>query len=237
MLSLIMSVLLLAACGSGDNKEEGSSGQEDVELDMPEADLEGIPDTVAEINGEKITKEEFSLSYEQQFQQAAMQSQMTGEEVDQDQIKLQVAEGMIGQQLLKQEANKRFTDVSEADTDKLIDELVEQNQLENRDEFFAAFEEQGTDKEELLTLIEAQVKIDQLIAEESGDVEPTDEELKEVYEAMKAQQEEMDAEEEIPSFDEMKPDLVEQVKYQKESEVVQTLVEKLREEGEVTIHL
>src|SRR5699024_890920 len=113
MLSLFMLVLLIAACGKG--KEEEQSSGEEVEMDLPEADLGGIPDTVAEINGEKITKEDFSLHFEQQFQQMAMQAQMTGEEVDQDLIKEQVAESMINQTLLTQEAEKRFGEVSDED--------------------------------------------------------------------------------------------------------------------------
>jgi len=238
MLLLITTMFVLAACGNEDETDEGSEeNAEETSIDLPEPDLEGIPDTVAEINGTEITKEEFEDMYEQQFQQVAMQSQLSGQEVDQDELKEQIAEGMIGQELLTQEANNRISDVSDDDINSTVDELVEQNGMETKDELIAAFEEQGMDEEELMSLIETQVKIDQLIVEESGDIEPTDEEAEEAYEMMKAQQEEMGTEEELPSFDEIKPDLKEQLKQQKEIEVTQTLVEKLRNDADVTIYL
>src|SRR5690625_3863626 len=52
---------------NGDNAE--ANGDLCFEEDMPEADLDGIPDIVAEINGEEITKDDFESIYEQQFQQ------------------------------------------------------------------------------------------------------------------------------------------------------------------------
>jgi len=239
MLSFMITIFALAACGNEDETDEGAGENdgEEVNLDLPDPDLEGIPDIVAEINGEEITKEEFETMYEQQFQQAAMQAQLAGQEVDQDELKEQTAEGMVGQELLIQEANDRISDVSEEDVNKAVDEVVEQNGMETKEELLQAFEEQGMEEKELMSLIETEVKIDQLIAEESGDIEPTDQEAEEAYDRMKAEQEEMGSEEELPDFDEIKSDLKEQLKQQKEAEAVQTLVEKLRKDADVTIHL
>lgn len=239
MLTFILIILVLAACGNGDTSDEGSEkndGQE-ASLELPEPDLEGIPDIVAEINGEEITKEEFESMYEQQFQQAAMQSQLSGQEVDQDQLKEQTAEGMVNQRLLTQEANNRIAEVLEEDVNNTLDEVVKQNGMETKEELLAALEEQGMKEKEVMELIETQVKIDQLIAEESGNMEPTDDEVKEAYDNMKAQQEEMGNDEEFPAFDEIEPDLKEQVKQQKEMEATETLVEKLRKDADVTIYL
>lgn len=252
--SLAVSLSVIAACGgvdeSGEENIEESATQEEEpadleggesaeQLEIPEPDLEGIPDVVAEVNGKEITKEEFETTFAGHFQQAAMQSQMTGEEVDQDQLKEQITETMIGTELLIQEANSRSFNVSEDDIEKILNRLVEENGLESKDEFIAALEEQGVDEEEVMSQLETQVKIDQLIASESGDgdIEPKDEELKELYDQMVVQQEQMGEEAEIPSFDEMKPDLIEQVKSQKGAEVSQTLVERLRKDADVTINL
>ncbi|SDI00619.1 SurA N-terminal domain-containing protein [Alteribacillus persepolensis] len=247
-----ISISMLAACG-GDEGEEGNGGEENAQeeteqgegqgegqgqeqAEMPEPDIDSVPDVVAEVNGESITKEEFTTTYESQFQRAAMQSQMTGQEVDQDQLKQQVAEGMVGTELLIQEAGDRGFEASEEDVNQLVDELVEQNGMESQDDLFAAFEEQGMSEDEIMSQIETQVKIDQLIAEEAGDVEPTEEELQEAYDQTTAQQEQMGVED-IPSFEEMKADLTEQVKMQKENEAAQTLIEQLREDADVTVHV
>lgn len=237
LLSLVFTVLVISACSGDDGVNENTedNASEEANVELPEPDLEGIPEVVAEINGEEVTKEEFESAYQQQFQQAAMQSQLSGEEIDEDQLKEHTVEGLIGQQLLTQEANNRFPDVSEDDVNQTMDTLVEENGMETKEELIAAFEEQGMEEEELMSLLETQVKIDQLIMEESGDIKPTDEEIEEVYEMLKAQQEEMGSEEEIPDFEEIKPDLKEQLKQQKEAEKIEALVQKLREDADITI--
>src|SRR5690625_6452130 len=68
-------MLALAACSSKDNNNNANGNEngndnsnEVIDEALPEADLEGIPDVVIEINGEDITKDDFSSMYEQQFQ-------------------------------------------------------------------------------------------------------------------------------------------------------------------------
>lgn len=256
-LSLATTVAVVAACGGAENsgeekkKEEPSQEEEPAENneasqdgeetaeqpEMPEPDLEDIPDVVAEVNGEEILKEEFETSYEGQFMQAVQQSQMTGEEVDQDQLKVEIVENMVGSELLVQEAENEGFDSSEEEVNKTLDEIVAQNGLESKEDFFSALEEQGTGEEEVMSQIEMQVKVDQLIASVSGDIEPTEKELKEAYEKLEAQQEQMGEDAEVPSFDEVKPDLKEQLIMQKQGEEAQKLIEKLREEADVTINL
>lgn len=236
LLSLLLSAVVLTACGDKDDEKKEEEASED-QMEMPEPDLEGIPDVVAEVNGEEITKEDFELIYQQQFQQQALQAQMSGQEVDEDQMKEQTAESMVGQELITQEANKRFAEVSEEDIDKTIEDVLEQSGLESKEDLFAQIDEQGMDKDEFMTEVENQVRIDQLIAEEAGDTEPSEEEVKEAYEAMKAQQEEAETDEEVPEFKELKPQITEQLKQQKQAEQVQSIVGKLREKADVTIHI
>lgn len=263
-LSITASMLALGACGgdeSADNKEdaqkqqeseeqtasedggEGQSGGEQAsgeQPEMPEPDMEGVPDVVADVNGEEVTKDEFQKTYESQFQQAAMQQQMSGQEVNQDDLKKQVADGMVSQELLIQETDNRGIEAPEEEVNKTIDEIVKQNQLESQDDFFAKMEEQGMKKDEVMSQVETQVKMDQLVAEETGEVEPSDEELKKIYDQQKEQMSQMQGEEggqEMPSFDEMKPQLKEQVVMQKESEAAQKLAEELKEKSDVTVNI
>lgn len=234
-----------ASGGSGEESEGGQSGEggqggqsgEGQQAEMPEPDLEGVPDVVAKVNGEEVTKKSFEQAYTGQFQQMAMQKQMSGEEVDQDKLKQQVAEGMVDQELLIQEAGNRDISASEEDVNETLDQLVEKNGMESQDDFFSKLEEQGTSKDQVMSQVETQVKVDQLIAEETGDIEPTEEELQKAYEQAQKQQEQMGGDQEAPSFEEMKPDLKEQVKSQKEGEAAQTLASELREKSEVTVNV
>ncbi|WP_066187302.1 SurA N-terminal domain-containing protein [Gracilibacillus timonensis] len=251
---------ILAACSndddgaSDDNSEEAgdSNTEEQAEggaegggemPEMPEPDLEGVPDTVAEVNGEEISKDEFETAYTSQFQQMAMQMQMTGEELDQDQLKQQVAESLIGQELLVQEANNEGIEASEDEVNSTIDGLIEQNNFESREDLIAALEEQGTGEEEFMQQVESQVQLDTLINNESGDLEASEEEMQELYDQLVAQQEqqgqqsESGEEQSIPSFEEAQPNLEQQVINQKRAEVVQGLISELRENAEVSTNL
>lgn len=250
-LSLGTSLVVLAACGGADESAENENTDPETQQEapeegseesaeqpqMPEPDLAGIPDVVAEVNGEEVSKEEFEAAYTGQFQQVAMQAQMSGQEVDQNELKQQLAEGLVGQKLLVQEVENQNLTASEEEVNEALDELAQQNGLESKDEFLAALNEQGMAEDEVMSQIETQVKVDQLVADAAGDTTPTNEELETLYEQVKAQQEQMGGEEEVPSFDELKPELEAQVKSQKEGEATQNLVAELRENADVTINL
>src|SRR5699024_2241269 len=201
MLSLVLIIGVLAACGDDNNEDKAN----DEQPEMPEPDLEGIPDIVADVNDGEVTKEDFEATYQQQFQQMAMQAQMSGQNMD--------------------------------EIDETIDKVVEQNGMESKDELVEALEEQGMDEDEFMEQIETQVRVDKLLEEESGDLEPSEDEVKEAYEDMKKQQEEADSDEDVPEFDEMEDQLKEQLKQQNQQEVTEDLVAKLREDADVKIHL
>ncbi len=155
----------------------------------------------------------------------AMQSQLTGQKLDQDKLKKQTAEGMVGNQLLIQEANDRDYSASDKDVDETLNDMAKQNGLESKDKLLSKLEEQGMKEKEVVSQIKTQVKVEKLISEESGDTEPTEEELQKAYDQWKSQQEkakegnkgekEDGEEKKIASFDEKKSDLKSQLKTQK----------------------
>src|SRR5690625_1324345 len=254
--ALAITLFGVAACGdegSGADQEASSEdqsteqqlpeqeGQDPQQPELPEPDLEGIPDVVAEVNGKKIDKEEFEAAYESQFQQMMMQAQMTGEEINQDELKASTAENLVGNELLTQEAENRKITASKEQVDDTLQEMAEANGMESGEEFIAALAEQGMAEDEVMDQLETQVEIEQLIAEEAGDTEPTEAELQELYEQSAAQQEQAAGEGgeagEMPAFEEVEDQLKEQVKAQKEGEAMQALVDSLRDKGDVTVHL
>lgn len=238
----------LAACGAdgeeegggqaAQSQEQGQGGQQS----MPEPDLENIPDVVAEVDGEEISGDEFSQSYEAQFQQLSMQSQMTGEEPDQDEIKQQSLEMMINSELLVNEAEEQDFTASDEDVDEYLSTMAEENQLESSDELVKQFEEQGLDEERVREDVRKEVLMDQVV--ETVDVdEPSEDEVKELYdtqvEQLEAMNEQMEdgQQQEVPSFEELKPDLEKQAVQQKENEAVSAHLEELREDAEIETHI
>ncbi|WP_374999905.1 SurA N-terminal domain-containing protein [Aeromicrobium sp. CTD01-1L150] len=205
-----------------------------------EPDLRGIPDVVAVVNDEEISKDDFVMAYENQFQQQQMQAQMSGEPVDQDALKQQTAEGLVGNTLLLQEAERRDIDASDKVVDDLLADYAEQSGAESPEAYLETLEQQGLEEDEARSQLADQARLDELLAEEGGDDKPSEEELKALYDQVVAQQEQApqgEGEQETPSFEEMRPQLEEQAASQKEGEVAQALIEKLREEADVEIRL
>lgn len=239
----LLSIGLLAACG---NNDDGKGNNDDStnangEMDLPEPNLDDIPKVVAEVNGEEITKEDFEEIYTQQFQQQAMYAQMTGEEVNEDELKGQVVDSLVDQQVFFQEADKRFPEASQEGIDELFDDLIEQFEAKSKEDLLKTYKENGVDEDELMENIELQVRINQLIEEDIGEIKIKEDEIKEAYDAAVKEQEEAnkDAEEpqEIPEFDEVKDMIENNLKEQKEAEALQVILDDLREKAEITVHI
>ncbi|MEE6274517.1 SurA N-terminal domain-containing protein [Georgenia sp. MJ206] len=207
-----------------------------------EPDLESIPDVVAVVNGEEITRDEFIEVYESQFGQMAAQAQMAGQPVDEPALKQQTAERLVETELLLQEAANRGLDTSDEERSATLDEIALSSGMEGGDAFVAAMVEQGMTEEEVMEQVDIQVRIEKLIADEAGDTTPTDEEVQAAYDAVVAQQEAAGAASgetapAVPPLDEVRPQVEDQVRSEKESTAVAALLEGLRESGDITINL
>ena len=230
----LLSAPALAACSDDSSAQE--STQQDASGQVA-PDLKGLPAVVAVVDDTEISKDQFVTAYEARFQQASAQAQQSGESLDQDQLKQQTAESMVNTELLIAEADSRNYDVSQDDIDATLAELAEQSG-QTAPELLESLTKQGLDKEEANRQIEGQVKLDRLIAEEVGDADPTDKELRTLYDQGVAQQEESGADDaETPSFDELRPQLEEQVRAQNENSAAQSLVDELRKGAKITINL
>ena len=235
----------LAACGAdGDEAatDDAAQTEEQGEQAMPEPELDNIPDVVATIDDEEISGEAFAENYEAQYQQLSMQSQMTGQEPDQDQLKDQALEMMINSELLVMEAEDQDLSASEEDVDEYLDTMAEENGMESSDALMGELEAQGLTEERIREDLQKEVLIQQVV--ETLDVEePSEEELQEMYdtqveqlEAMNEQVEE-DQAQEAPSFEEMEPELEKQAAMQKENEAISSLLDDLRDDADIEILL
>lgn len=240
-LAVSLSVAALAGCGSS-----GEDSGPAVTSPPAEASQDGapntadIPDVVAEVNGETITKDDFVPLYETQYQQMMMQAQQGGQPVDEEGLKKQTAENLVSTKLLSQEADKRGIEASDDDVSTALDETAQASQM-SRDDFLAAMADQGMDEKKVHEELRTQLKIEDLIADEFGEFEVTDEEIGAAYQRAKDQQEQMASqsgqEAQVPSLEEMRPQLEEQVKGEKSTEATQKFAGELRDKGDVTINL
>ncbi len=261
LVSLAAAVALtgLAACGgsdsSGDDAAQTQTSDAAAETSAgpgaagaaaaPEPDLAGVPEVVADVNGEEIPREDFVNAYEGQFQQMAAQSQATGQEVDQDQLKQQTVDNMVGNVLLIQAADKAKIDPSTKEVDATLEELAAGNGVATVEEFLTVLEEQGFTEEEARAAVSDQLKVDQFITQEAAIKEPTEQELRELYDSLAQQQAGGGAESGaesgggsgLPAFEEVKPQLTQQLTQQQESEAINAILEKLRADADITVNL
>lgn len=243
-------LLSLSACGGGGGSDADASksasaapsdsASPDAGADAgagAEPDLEGIPDVVAEVNGEEVTKDEFVPIYESQFAQAAAQAQATGEAPDEDALKKQTVDDLVSTELLAQEADARGIEVSDEAIDAELEDLAAQNQLDSADELLAAVEAQGVSADQARDQVRTQLMVEELTADEGGPLEPTDKELRTLYAQVKKQAEQSGSADQIPPFAQARDQLVEQATSQKVGEIAGKLVEDLRKDAEITINL
>lgn len=205
---------------------------------QPTPDLDDVPDVVAVVNGTDISRDDFTAAYEAQFPQAATQSQFTGQDLDQDLLRTTVADNLVSTELLRQEADERGVEVTDEARAAAIEDLLTSSGLGSEEELRAAFAEQGLTEEEFDSQLDDQVRLDTLLAEEAGDITPTDEEIQEAYDAAVAQQEATgDTTTPVPPLEDVREQVEQQLVGAKTSEAAQALIAQLREGAEITVNL
>lgn len=241
--ALVAAVLVLsgiaAASGAfgafgGDDESGQDTAQEAPESQSP--DLEGIPDVVAVVNDDEIVRDDFVLAYENQFAQQSLQAQASGEPIDQDALKQQTADGLVNNLLLIQEAQSRGFEATDEQVDESLESFAEQSGAGSSQAYLDTLAEQGLDEEEVRSQLADQVLLDQLFADEGADEEPSEEELRELYDSVTQGQGGAEGQE-LPPFEELRDQLAEQVSSQRESEIAQSLIQQLREDAEIQVNL
>ena len=240
------SLLVLSACGS--SSDDASSDKDASASESPSAsadaeagsadgpDLSGIPDVVAEVNGEEVTKDEFVPLFEAAFQQATAEAQTSGQAPDEEQIKQQTAEDLVSTELLTQEAGSRGLEVSDDEIDAELEEIAQQSQLASADELLAAIAENGMSEDQARNQVEMQVLVEKLVEDEDGSTTPSEKELRAIYAQAKEQAAGQQGQK-IPPYAQVRDQIAEQARTEQVGKVAQSLVEDLREDADITINL
>ncbi|MGI6878039.1 SurA N-terminal domain-containing protein [Microbacterium sp. gxy059] len=238
----VVAVLALAGCGAGsDDAAPAEEETAESAQGVPEPDLEGVPEVVAVVNGEEIGLEEFTSAYEGQLQQAAMMQQQTGQEVDQDELKVQVADLLVNNLLLTQAAADAGIEASDEDIEGVLQNVADQSGLASIDEVYAAFDDQGVPEDEVRENAADQFRVEEFVAQEADISEPSDEELRAQYDALVEQTQGSEGgegeEAEMPSFEEMRDQLAQQATMQEQNAAIEQIVTDLRESDDAEIEI
>ena len=232
-------MLVLTACGGGGSSSDDASAEPSAQSSGDVVD--GIPEVVAEVNGEPVTREEFTLIYDAQLEQATADAEAGGQAPDEEALKEQTANNLVDATLLTQEAESRGIAATSEDVDAELMSLAESNGLGSAQEFIDALEKEGTTEEQVRGQVELQVLVEQLVADEAGLSEPTEAELRTMYaQGKKAAQQQAQAggqAQQVPPFAEVREQLAEQAQTEQVGTVAQELVAELRKDADITINL
>lgn len=185
--------------------------------------------TVAKVNSEKITRKELNTSVSQIAAGAEAQGMDPKDPELLAQIQTQAVEMLVNTELLMQEAEKRSISVTEEDITTRITTLTEEvGGEEVLAERMAQF---GIDNKTLRRDVRNELTIQKLLEEVFAEkqVEITDEEVKEFYDAAGG------TEAGLPALEEVAEQIKAQIQSTKEQEQVTTIIEELR--GEATVEI
>lgn len=254
--TLTLALVGLAGCSSdGGDGASSSTAADDAaasstagpEGALPEADLSGIPDPVASVNGEDVSKDDFAAYYESQFATASAQAQMSGEELDVEALQADTLDTIVDSVLLAQAADEGGYAPSDEEVEGLLEELATSNGLASTEEFLALLEEQGMDEQTAREEAGKQLAIEAYLDSEAGVEDPTDEEVRAYYDELVAQQEEAAGGEdggataapgsELPAFEDVEEPIAEQLRSEDLTAATEELLAQLRSDAEVESYL
>ena len=127
--------------------------------------------------------------------------------------------------------------MSDQAVDDKLTEIAKQNQLGSAQALLDALAEQGTTEEQARSQVETQVLIEGLVADEAGDIQPTEKELRALYAQVKQQQSGQQGGQPVPPYAKAKPQLEQQAVAQEQNRIAQKLLRGLRRDADITINL
>lgn len=247
----LTATLGLAACGGQSEDPSAASdaggapaasdaggAQAAGEQQMPEADVSDVPNVVATVNGQEITKDDFVQVYQSQFQQMTLQAQQGGEPVDEAALKEQVANQLVDNELLRQGAKDAGLEATDEDIDATLDQIAQQNGLASGDEVVSTLAQQGIPEEQIREDAASQFEITAYLDQEADIAEPSEEELRAQYDALVEQQTQAGGSaEDVPAFEDVRDQIAQQATAQQQNEAATALAKELREAGDVTLNV
>ena len=239
---LLITVLMVPTAVVAQDMEMNGEQPADPSLNQAENNV------VASVNGEEITSQQLAqqANVNQILQQVSQVDQQLAQILASSEAgntvleELQKAklDSLIDNVLLEQAAEESDITLTQSEKDEIYEQqksaILQQNQM-NEEQFLSVLEQQGYEneaayKEEFSN--NPQIKINKLIEEEVlANIEISEEELEQAYEENKeafAQ-----SGQENTSFENLKPQIEEMLKQQRQSQAINQYLEKLREDAEI----
>ncbi len=175
-------------------------------------------ETVAEVNGEKISSSQVAAT-RRMFEEQ-------GQEVSEEDIIDQI----INRELISQEAAKKEYSFTDEEAESALKEELSFQDI-SLEEYKQQLADQGIDYQQQLSQIKEELAIQKYLEAEIDPelLEVSEDEKKEFYDSYKDQA----GEEEIGTYEEVEPQIASSLLQQKEQQAVISLIEQLRESAEI----
>ncbi|MDQ0272314.1 SurA N-terminal domain-containing protein [Cytobacillus purgationiresistens] len=242
-------VVVLVACGGNEESKEAENDvkaktaetdqqkeqQKEMEEMQKKLEAQQVDEkkTVAIVNDEEILGSDYNSTLASiQGQMQKMGQDPTSKETA-EQVKTQTIDSLVGQTLILQEADKKGYKASEADIKKQLDETKKQFKTEK--EFEAALKQSGMDMKAFETQIADGIKFNQFVEKEVTAGKVTDEEIQKAYDQVAEQGKSTG--QEVPKFEEVKPQIEQSLQQQKQQEKLAMQVEELKKNVKIDIKI
>lgn len=224
LLTVICLAIVLAACGNKDSNEDEDSQpteaatNQEVEFN----DDEKISDdtVVANVNDVEVTGEVYNLIYVQ----TKIQLNQYGQDIsDLDQVKEIAIDGLINQEIIKQDAERVGIIISDDEITSEFDTI----KSDNEEQFQTFLQKYHLTETAFKSQLYFALMHDKYIESELPPVEITDEEIEDVYNELKKDNEELAA------LDVVEEQLKRELTIQKEQENLQEKLEELKKQATI----
>jgi hypothetical protein len=243
MVLAVAALFVLSACSddNGENGDEneatGSQEETPAEMQQEEMDLEGFEDsdTFLRINGEEVTFGEYQQEFERSKEMAEMQYGIDFDDEDAamvlPQLQQQAVESLITEHVMFQEARDQGIEVSDDEVEENIEALKEQ--FDGEEGLAEAMEAEGLTDESLREYLRENMMIENLLSRnlDLDNIEVTEEEKEDYYAQLQENWEEQGQEE--VSFEEVEPQITQQLQQQKVQEKQMSYIQELIAESEI----
>ncbi len=178
--------------------------------------------------------------------QVAMESQMFGGSLSDEELKEMVVERLTQEALLMELAKKEGIEPTKEEMEEAFKDVMDIYQAEDEEDLMGILKNEGvSDREELNEILSSGIKIEKLLEFYEKDIEKvTPEEAKEIYEKEFSQMVEMYEmqdqeinEEDFPSFEEVEGDIIRDLMGQRTGEFIVAKIEEMKEEADVEIYI
>lgn len=226
MLAALMLTLTLGACGNKEDDNNSQAGNEQPEehiFTIEQEEMIENDDLVATVNGEDI----YGSLYNVVYTQTKIQLSDLGQDVDDlDFVKEVALDAIVDQELIRQNAEEVGISVSEEEVDQEFNELKEMNEEQVTNYLEKYHLEEDAFKSQISHALYHEKYVDSEIS-----VSVSDEELEEVYEELKENNDE------LPEFGEIEDQLRSEMTAHRAQEKLMDIVTELKEEATIEMKI